>query len=79
VTFVWSTFTKSSLYRVTVFDAEGTVLYRGDVSDSVLVLPDSIQLRAGQTYFWKVESDTGWNRRITSRLAQFSLSADSVR
>jgi hypothetical protein len=78
VTLAWSPIRNGALYRVTLFDAEGMVLYRRDVTDSTLPLPDSIKLLAGRSYFWKVESDTGWSRWVGSRLAEFSVARDSI-
>jgi hypothetical protein len=73
VTLAWSSLDQAKRYRVLVFDAEGTILYRAEADDSVLPLPDSLRLSPGQPYFWKVEADTGWDRWVSSRLVEFSV------
>jgi anti-sigma factor RsiW len=73
VTLAWSSLDQAKRYRVLVFDAEGTILYRAEAGDSVLPLPDSLRLSPGQPYFWKVEADTGWDRWVSSRLVEFSV------
>ncbi len=75
VTLAWSSLDQVKRYRVLVFDAEGTILYRAEATDSVLALPDSLPLSPGQAYFWKVEADTGWDRWLSSKLVEFSVGA----
>jgi anti-sigma factor RsiW len=69
----WSPLDEASRYRVLVFNAEGSILFRAEVGDSVLGLPDSVVLSPGQPYFWKVEADKGWDRWVSSRLVEFSV------
>jgi hypothetical protein len=70
---VWSPLDLAKRYRVLVFDAEGTILYRVEATDSALRLPDSVRLSPGQSYFWKVEADTGFDRWVSSKLIEFSV------
>lgn len=69
----WSPLAQASRYRVQVFDAEGSVLFRAEAADSALGLPDSVPLSPGRPYFWKVEADTGWDRWVSSGLVEFSI------
>lgn len=73
LTVAWSPLNHAKRYRVLVFDAEGTILYRAEATDSALALPDSLGLSPSQSYFWKVEADTGWDRWVSSRLVEFSV------
>jgi hypothetical protein len=73
VTLAWSPLDQAKRYRVLIFDAEGSILYRAETDDSVLPLPDSLPLSPRQAYFWKVEADTGWDRWVSSRLVEFSV------
>lgn len=73
VMLAWSPLDQAKRYRVLVFDAEGTILYRAEAADTVLPLPDSLPLSPGQAYFWKVEADTGWDRWVSSKLVEFSV------
>ncbi len=70
---VWTTVPGADRYRLTLFDATGTVVWETQTSDTVTLLPDSIHVRPGASYLWKVEAQTGWNRWLGSELVQFSL------
>jgi hypothetical protein len=72
-TLAWAPLDRATRYRGQVFDAEGSILYRAETEDSVLLLPDSLPLAAGRTYFWKVEADTGWDSWVSSRLVEFNV------
>ena len=69
----WSRVAGADRYRVTVFDAAGSVLYAADVSDTLVAFPDSIALVPGQPYLWSVEARIGWDRWTTSPLTAFSV------
>jgi hypothetical protein len=75
----WGSVSGADLYRVTLFDAEGRVLYESQLADTVAALPDSITLVAGPRYLWKVEARTGWDRWSASRLVEFSLAPGVIR
>ena len=55
VRFVWRPIESSIGYRVVVKEASGAPVWSGDVADTVLVLPDSVRLRAGAPYVWRVD------------------------
>ncbi|HET8712854.1 MAG TPA: hypothetical protein VFM23_04135 [Gemmatimonadales bacterium] len=69
----WSGVPGSDRYRVTVFTAQGGVVYETEGADTALTLPDSIQWSSGARYLWKVEARTGWNRWATSDLVDFTI------
>jgi hypothetical protein len=71
----WSPVAQASRYRATVFDGEGSILFRAEATDSMLQLPDSLRLAPGKPYFWKVEADLGWDQWVSSRLVEFTVSA----
>jgi hypothetical protein len=75
----WEAVPAADLYRVSLFDAKGRVLYESQLTDTVAPLPDSITLVAGLTYLWKVEARTGWDRWSGSPLVEFSLASDTTR
>jgi hypothetical protein len=68
----WRAVPMADRYRVTLFAPEG-VIYEDIVTDTVMVLPDSVPLAAGQIYFWTVAARTGWDRWVNSEMAEFSL------
>lgn len=75
----WATVPRADRYRVTLFDATGTVLYERELADTVVALPDSILLAPGRSYLWKVEARTGWNRWAGSKLVEFTIQGDPRR
>lgn len=74
---VWTSVTGADAYRVTLFDAEGRVVYETRATDTATSLPDSVVLVAGRPYLWKVEARTGFDRWITSELVEFSVAGHS--
>jgi len=69
----WSAVAGADRYRVTVFSATGQVLLETETTDTVAQVPDSITFAPGQSYLWKVEARTGWDRWTTSELTEFRL------
>ena len=68
----WRAVPMADRYRVTLFAADGDVIYENIVTDTVVIVPDSVPLRSGQTYFWMVAANTGWDRWVNSEWAEFS-------
>jgi len=58
---------------VTVFDATGGVVYAAEVADTVVTFPDSIALVPGDSYLWKVDARTGFDRWAASELVEFRV------
>lgn len=53
--FAWHPMEGSLGYSVVVKDASGARVWSGDAVDTVLALPDSVHLRAGVPYVWRVD------------------------
>ena len=53
--FAWHPMEGSVGYSVVVKDASGAKLWSGDAVDTVLALPDSVHLRSGVPYVWRVD------------------------
>lgn len=70
---VWTAVPRADRYRVTLFDETGSVAWETQTTDTAAPLPDSVRLRTGTSYLWKVEAQTGWNRWVASDLVEFSL------
>lgn len=70
---VWTPVAGAHRYRVTLFDAQGQVLYETQLGDTVATVPDSIVLAPGRPYLWKVEARTGFDRWSASDLVGFSI------
>ena len=75
----WGTVGGTDRYRVTMYHADGRVLYERELADTAAVMPDSIHLTPGERYFWKVVARTGWDRWSSSRLFEFSVARSGVR
>jgi hypothetical protein len=71
--FRWSYVAGADRYRVTVFDAAGSVLFAAEASDTIVAFPDSIALAPGAAYLWKVDARTGFDRWAGSVLTEFSI------
>jgi hypothetical protein len=69
---VWTSTPGAQRYRVRVFDADGTVVWETEVSDTSAVPPSTLALRRGVSYFWKVEARTGFDRWSASDLVEFA-------
>jgi hypothetical protein len=63
----------AELYRMTLYQADGRAIYEIETRDTTVAIPDSVQLVSGNSYLWKVEARTGWNRWSASRLFEFSV------
>lgn len=74
----WGAVAGADRYRVTLFHADGRVLYLLELRDTAAAVPDSIRLIPGKSYLWMVEARTGWDRWSSPRLFQFSVSRQST-
>lgn len=52
--FIWRSAGPEAHYQVTVAEAAGDPVWRGEIGDTVLVLP--VELRRGAMYFWYVDA-----------------------
>jgi len=68
---VWSAVPTADRYRVRLFDPQGTVLWQRETSDTTAIVPPTVSLRRGTSYYWKVESHTGFDRWAASDLVEF--------
>jgi hypothetical protein len=71
--FVWSSVPDANSYRVRLFDADGSVLWEREATDTVVAAPNSITLRPPLVYYWRVEAHTGFDRQTESDLVEFRL------
>lgn len=76
---VWSSAPRADRYRITLFDAQATVLWKTDTRDTMAALPDSIHLAPGHAFYWMVETRTGWNRWASSPLTEFTPASGGPR
>jgi len=68
---LWSTVRGAIAYRVVLYDSVGQTLLETERPDTMLALPDSLDLVAGGLYLWKVEAEASPDRWTSSELARF--------
>jgi hypothetical protein len=73
----WTSVPSADLYRVQVWDREGTVVLAMDTRDTSLALPAQLT-RAGGSYLWEVKARTGWDRWVSSDFLEFTIRSPSV-
>ncbi len=69
----WPSVPLADRYRVTVFDAAGTLLLDASTRDTVVALPASLRRLWPATYWSRVEARTGWDRWVESEWASFTV------
>jgi len=70
---VWTRAPGADRYRLTLFDQEGSVLWRATTVDSLVSIPDSVVIEEGEVYLWRVEGRVGWDVWEASELTRFQL------
>jgi len=70
---VWTSVPRADLYAVTLFDAEGIVIWDAETGDSFAFVPDSVPVQGGAVYYWRVRARTGFDRWAESHLTEFTL------
>ena len=69
---VWSSVPRATRYRVLVAGEGGDAVLRAETDDTTLAIPDTLSLRAGASYVWKVEAEIGFGRWVASDMVQFT-------
>jgi hypothetical protein len=80
VQFVWTGVPRADRYELTLFDQTGSILWQTEITDTVAVIPDSVDLQAGAgagSLFWKVEARIDFDRWSESGLVEFTLMTPS--
>jgi len=71
--FRWTSVPEASQYRLTVFDAEGGLIWSAETADTAIVAPSDAELTSGVSYWWRVEARVDFDRWVASDLADFQL------
>ncbi len=72
--FRWSQVPAADLYRITVYDAEGAVVWEVETRDTLITPPDGTEFDPDARYIWKVAARVGWDRWVSSELVEFTIS-----
>lgn len=73
--FRWLPVAAADLYRITIYDSSGKLLWESETEGTRLVAPAGTELRQGSQYYWKVAARVGWDRWVNSELVQFRITA----
>jgi hypothetical protein len=71
--FSWRARGHQPLYRMTLTDASGGVIWSTETSDTSVALPAEVALRRGQEYLWYVDALDVDGRSVTSGIRRFRL------
>lgn len=74
---IWTRVGGADQYRMTLFDSEGSVMWREMTADSSVAVPDSITFRPNHSYLWRVEARVGWDIWESSELLEFRVERES--
>ncbi len=74
---LWGRVTGADRYRVTLFDDAGDILWELEARDTTVLLPESVELTAGVSYFWKVDARVGFERWLKSDVVEFRLASEA--
>lgn len=69
----WTSVPRADLYRLTFWRADGTVVWQGEVRDTVHPLPRQLTESGDRVLLWDVRARTGWDRWVRSDLAELTL------
>ncbi len=72
--FQWSQVPAADLYRITVYEAEGAVVWEVETRDTLITPPGGTEFEPDARYIWKVAVRVGWDRWISSELVEFTIS-----
>ena len=72
--FRWRAVTAADLYRVTLYDPAGDVIWQADTQETHIALPGSVRLEPGTLYLWGVDARVDWDRWVSSELVRFRIS-----
>ncbi len=74
---IWTRVGGADQYRMTLFDSEGSVMWREMTADSSVAVPDSITFQPSRPYLWRVEARIGWDIWESSELLEFRVERES--
>jgi hypothetical protein len=72
--FQWSRVPAADLYRITVYEAEGAVVWEVETRDTLITPPDGTEFEPDARYIWQVAARVGFDRWVSSELVDFTIS-----
>ena len=71
IVLAWGAAAPDAVYRISVSLEDGSPVWTGTTSDTVLLIPPDAQIRPGSTYFWSVDALLPDGRSTTTGIHQF--------
>ena len=71
----WSLVPGALRYRLTVFSADGQIVWQTTATDTAVSPPDSLHWVTLTPYYWQIKAETGHDRWVESELVTFTLAA----
>lgn len=72
----WTSVPQADLYRIRIWNSDGTVVWAGDTRDTALPMPTQI-MSSGGSYLWEIKARTGWDRWVTSDFLEFTVRSNT--
>lgn len=69
----WTAVSGSHLYQVTIFDAEGVVVWQSETADTTVAVPVGVHLGRDVRLVWRVQARVGFDRWLSSALTPFVI------
>jgi hypothetical protein len=73
---VWTSVPHADLYRVSIFNSQGQVVWEAEVSDTTATPPVELLQQSSGELRWRVKARTSFDQWIDSDFAEFSLKRD---
>jgi hypothetical protein len=71
--FRWAPIASADLYKLTLYNVAGDVVWETDTRATHVALPDSLRLEPGALYLWQVNARVDWDRWVNSELVRFRI------
>lgn len=75
----WGSVPGAIRYRLTIFAADGDVVWQTSPADTAVAIPDSLGLAPGDQYYWQIKAETGYGRWVESELVPFTVLPEGLR
>lgn len=69
----WTSVPRADLYRITIWNSDGSTAWQGQTRDTVLALPGDLTGGGARTVLWDVKARTGWERWVASELVELTI------
>ncbi|MGD2216950.1 MAG: zf-HC2 domain-containing protein [Gemmatimonadales bacterium] len=71
--FRWSPVASADLYKLTLYNVSGDVVWEVDTRETHVGLPDAPRLEPGVPYLWQVDARVDWDHWVSSELVRFRI------